>query len=547
MAFSELFQTYLNRLEEARIYYEQGLSDQAIEIVEQILTESRSAALPEPEKAQLIKEIESRFPQASKGGEARSADRAGSGEAADKLDPSQAFEYGMVLMDSQFWEEAIAEFKRAASGGYRVAECLERCGDCAVKLEKWDQAIRYYEAIYTNPKIPEGLKNKILLKITRCSQTQKKIAAKSSPYAAKQPGDQKESKARQEPKEIPEPARSKADLIVSSVASFDHSSIAQLLGQTVRSWQGAKGECLLEAPGAYKILNVVHIGITSQVVELEEEGSGRRFAGQILASAFNRSSDPGPFARWARSQMMLDSSHIVNIHDLGLIDGSFVIIREYLEKSLPELLSTGHYLPLPMAIFMAYRILEGLGDLHLHMGRDSQIRNLFHLDLRPSRILLKAQRPIVKISNGGLWRVIEGCNSEPASIRNLPLPFLAYRAPEQFRTYLARRRPPFFTDIYQFGILFYEMLTGICPFRAESFEEYEIQHCDQYPTPPKVWRPEIPTEINEIIMKCLEVDPMRRWRSVTQVSLNLEKAFGQEIQSARNSIYAQFMSRMDAG
>ena len=192
---------------------------------------------------------------------------------------------------------------------------------------------------------------------------------------------------------------------------------------------------------------------------------------------------------------------------------------------------------------IAYRILEGLGDLHLHMGRDSQIRNMFHLDLRPSRILLHDERPVIKIYNGGLWRVLEACNPEETAIRNLPLPFLTYRAPEQFRPYLSRRKPPFFTDIYLFGILFYEMLTGMAPFRASSFEEYEIQHCDQYPTPPKVWRPEIPAEINDIVMRCLEVDPTKRWRSVTQVSLILEKAFARDIQHGRSVIFARYLSQ----
>jgi len=93
-----------------------------------------------------------------------------------------------------------------------------------------------------------------------------------------------------------------------------------------------------------------------------------------------------------------------------------------------------------------------------------------------------------------------------------------------------------FTDIYQFGTLFYEILTGVQAFQASSFEEYEIQHCDQYPTPPKVWRTDIPEDINDMIMKCLERDPMKRWRNATQLSLIFEKSFGDFIQASANPL-----------
>jgi serine/threonine-protein kinase len=233
------------------------------------------------------------------------------------------------------------------------------------------------------------------------------------------------------------------------------------------------------------------------------------------------------------------------VYDLAHSGDFFFIVREYLPLSLVDLLTGKSLLPLPFVIFLGYQILEGIGDLHLRMGRDKQIRNIFHLDLRPSRILLHDQRPIVKIYNGGLWKELETCNPKWTSMHRLPLPFLAYRAPEQFRPYLARRRPPVFTDIYLFGIVFFEMLTGNPAFRASSFEEYEIQHCEQYPSSPKMWRPEIPDELNDMIMTCLARDPMKRWRSTTQMSLILEKVFSQQIQaSAREGPYSRYMSEI---
>ena len=87
-------------------------------------------------------------------------------------------------------------------------------------------------------------------------------------------------------------------------------------------------------------------------------------------------------------------------------------------------------MPVPLAVKIAYQVLEALGDLHLHMGADGEIRNIFHLDLRPSRILLGKEKPRLKIYNGGLLKEMERVSPDRSALRELPLPHLSYRAPE---------------------------------------------------------------------------------------------------------------------
>ncbi len=164
-----------------------------------------------------------------------------------------------------------------------------------------------------------------------------------------------------------------------------------------------------------------------------------------------------------------------------------------------DILSTGEIMPIPLCIRIAHQVLEALGDLHLHMGLDGQPQNSFHLDLRPSRVFVRTDRPCAKVCNGGLWSELERAAPQDTAAAKLPLHYLSYRAPEQFRPYLCRKRPPVFTDIYLFGTLFYEMLTGIPAFKASSYADYEIQHCEQYPSPPRVWRAEIPDVLNDMI------------------------------------------------
>lgn len=559
MAFEDLFPSYLSRMEEARLYIEQGLADEAAEVLETISKEMEGSGLSDLQKLDLRERIQSDLQTIAGMRDSMGPDLAaapfrignkpnsepepetsapsiGPDAPAGTTDPAQAFQYGLALMDSQFWEEAIGEFRQAEKSGYKVLQCRELCGDCAVHLERWEDALRWYEGIYTIQEIPDDLKQRLLIKITRCSQTQKKIDAKSSAHARLQAG-------RYGPVTQEESHGSSTDYVAASLTSIDQSSITQLLGQTVESWKGPTGETLRGKTHSYRISNLLHVGITSQVLELALESTGEHLAGQVIASPYNRALTPATVAKWARTQMMLDSPHLVRIHDVACSENIILIVRQYLPKSLGDLLAGGVVLPIPLAIHFAHQVLEGLGDLHLHMGRDGSIRNIFHLDLRPSRVLYHPERGRVRINNGGLWKLLEECNPQDTSVKSLPLPFLAYRAPEQFRPYLSRRRPPVFTDTYLFGTLFYEMLTGIPPFWASSAEEYEIQHCDQYPAPPKVWRSEIPDEINNIIMKCLEVDPMKRWRSITQISLILEKTFAHAIHLERDGSFSKYLQR----
>ncbi len=540
---SEAMAQYRERLTEARLYFEQGIKDGAADILEALLSELDQSDIPDAERSALASEIHSSLEQM------RGTDPVH--EAAPEVIPEestfesqsgeQIFQYGLALMDGLFYREAILEFKRAAAVGYRVLDIWEHCGDCAAFLEEWDQAIHYYNLVYNEPDIPEPLRNKTLLKITKCSQTHRKTGIKSAARAkAEKPIEGKPQTS------VNASSGAGKDFVAESIASLDQSSISELLGRTIQSWKNAKGQAVTGEDRRYKILHPLHIGLTSLVVELEEEETGRHYAGQTLASPFNKSLCPKSLGEWVHAQRMSTSAHVVKVLDLAHSDDLFFIVRENLPVSLVDLLTGGRPFPIRLAVFIAHRLLEALGDLHLHKGLDEEVRNIFHLDLRPSRVLLHDRKPVVKIYNSGLWSLIQKANPADTSVRKLPLPFLAYRAPEQFRTYLARRKPPIFTDIYQFGTIFYEMLTGVPAFSASSYDEYEIQHCEQYPTPPKVWRPEIPDQLNELIMNCLECDPMKRWRSATQVALFLEKPFYREIQPPKDGSYAELLLQSKA-
>lgn len=539
MISNDLYAVYMSRVKEACLYQEQGLVDWAFEVFNEILQDLEQSELAAEEKDLLRAQVSAEMQKLVViTGPAESP--LITTEAHDPLpdEPPHCFTYGKALMDGQFWEEAIREFDEAAGIEYRALECWELCGDCATNLEDWERANGYYRKVYLDSLVSDEIKKQILVKMTKCSQSFKKLEVAASFQARSETSRSQVGLAA-----IPEPPPElrKCELATATVDSLDRHVIQQLIGERIWSWKTDRGEYVSRRKQSYRILNLLHVGISSLVVELEDVETGERFAGQSLASPFNHLITHVALARWTQWQTMVYSEHVVGVFDLAHYEDNFFIVRDHYPLSLANLISTGEIMPIPMAINFAHQILEGLGDLHLHMGRDEQIRNIYHLDLRPSRILLHNEKPILKIYNGGLWKAISECNPEETAIQKLPLPFLPYRAPEQFRPYLARRRPPVFTDIYLFGVLFYEMLTGIVPFRASSFEEYEIQHCEQYPIPPKAWRPQIPDEVNTLIMKCLETDPFKRWRSSTEISLLLAKCYNEEVKPVRDGRFAEYL------
>jgi serine/threonine protein kinase len=529
MAPGELVQKFLGRLSEACLYIEQGLADGTADIVKGILSEIEEDDFPQLAR----EEIRSRAESILLSLDERSGEQSIWQEGFQATDPVRFYNYGLALMDGQFWEEAIQELSMAAGLGFERLKCWEYCGDCAANLGRWEDAFRFYEYVYSDEGLADELKKTVLTKITKCSQARKKEYARAT------------AMARERRETEPEATPQKSEFANQSVLSLGSYSADSVLGNTITSWADPTGMTLTGCTHTYRVTDLLHIGSSSLVVELEEQGSGKKFAGQALSGKLKNALSDAKLASWAKRQMLISSRHLVRIYDLGTIKGHFFIVREHLPLSLSDLLAARGNMPISVAVRLGYQVLEALGDLHLHMAADGRIQNLFHLDLRPSRILLRKDKPYLKVYNGGLWKEIDNDCPSCTNIRELPLPHLTYRAPEQFRTYLARKRPPVFTDIYLFGALLYEMLTGMPAFKAASFGEYEIQHCEQYPSPPRVWRPEIPEILNELIMTCLACDPMRRFRSTTQISLALEKCFPAEVARPKDDSYQKYLKSLN--
>ena len=187
----------------------------------------------------------------------------------------------------------------------------------------------------------------------------------------------------------------------------------------------------------------------------------------------------------------LEHENIVRIYDYNVIPVPYFEM-ELCDGSLAET-----KLPLAPAntAWLLFQICEGLKYAHS--------RNIVHRDLKPQNILMKNGIP--KLSDWGLSRFLAGSKISTTQPSFTPY----YAAPEQISGKTKDQR----TDIWQMGVIFYELVTGKLPFTGDSMVEVMAGIATKNPAPPSE-HSSAAHDIEPIIMKCLEKDPKNRYQSV---------------------------------
>ncbi len=205
----------------------------------------------------------------------------------------------------------------------------------------------------------------------------------------------------------------------------------------------------------------------------------------------------------------LNHPNTVRIYDFGQMDtGDLYIAMEFLDgKPLDSVLDqTG-----PMSVNTALHIIKQLAS----SLAEAHSKGIVHRDLKPENIFLVTvgnDPYFVKVLDFGVAKLKEGDKrlgtlTQTGAIFGTP----KYMAPEQCRGKEVDGR----TDIYAMGVILYQLLTGQVPFSGDSPLAIMLQHVQNKPKPPTLLKPEldIPNEVEEIVMKCLEKDPNARYQS----------------------------------
>lgn len=222
MNHQEVFQTCLDNLQEARLYFEQGLGEEAIEILEGTLGTLNESKMPEVEQNNLRYQIESYINTLKKLSQAPDSPTETEEKELppEEIDPARVYKHALALMNGQLWEEAIREFQKVVVSGYHVMECWELCGDCAVSLKKWEEATSYYETVYNDPSTPRSDQERLDTKIARCVKALEEAEAKAESVEHAKPESEETErdstrvlKFRQKEAEVPEAKKEKGALV----------------------------------------------------------------------------------------------------------------------------------------------------------------------------------------------------------------------------------------------------------------------------------------------------------------------------------------------
>jgi serine/threonine-protein kinase len=244
----------------------------------------------------------------------------------------------------------------------------------------------------------------------------------------------------------------------------------------------------------------------------------------LLAGPYARPEELERFFREAEAVAGLRHANIVQVHDMGDLDGRPYFTMEYVEGSNLAQKLAGTPQPAGQAAALVATLAEAI-----HVAHQSGI---VHRDLKPANILLQRKEPSSKIqepssltnfeskiSDFGLARRLE--SGRGLTLTGVPVGTPSYMAPEQCQGQWDSIGSA--TDVYALGAILYELLTGRPPFRAETSAETLRQVVSQDAVPPSRLNARVPRDLETICLKCLEKDPRRRYVSAEALAEDLHR------------------------
>ena len=258
----------------------------------------------------------------------------------------------------------------------------------------------------------------------------------------------------------------------------------------------------------YEILEKIGTGGMSDVYKAKDHKLNRFIAVKVLKQEFSENANfVSKFRIEAQAAAGLMHPNIVNVYDVGEEDGIYYIVMELVEGiTLKKYIEKKARLSVKEAVSIAIQVSMGIEAAHNN--------HIIHRDIKPQNIMISKEGK-VKVTDFGIAKA-----ATSNTITSNVMGSVHYTSPEQARGGYSDER----SDIYSLGITIFEMLTGRVPFNGETTVAIAIKHIQEDLPSPRDFVPEIPVSVEQIVFKCCQKSPDRRYQSMGELIADLKRS-----------------------
>ena len=258
----------------------------------------------------------------------------------------------------------------------------------------------------------------------------------------------------------------------------------------------------------YEIISRIGAGGMADVYKAQDHKLNRLVAVKVMKAEFREdTSFVAKFQKEAQAAAKLSHPNVVNVYDVGEDRGLYYIVMELIEGiTLKNYIARKGKLSVKEATSIAIQVSLGLEAAH-NVG-------IIHRDVKPQNIIISTDGK-VKLSDFGIAKAINS-NTITANVMGS----VHYSSPEQVRGGFSDAK----SDIYSLGITMYEMVTGRVPFDGDTTVAIAIKHLQEEIVPPSIYTPDLPYSLEQIILKCTQKDPGRRYANIGNMIDDLKQS-----------------------
>lgn len=260
----------------------------------------------------------------------------------------------------------------------------------------------------------------------------------------------------------------------------------------------------------YEILEKTGVGGMATVYTAKDLVLNRHVAVKVLKEEFTTDEEfVKRFNTEALAAASLSHANIVSIYDVGNEDNIYYIVMELVRgKTLKQIITENGPISWKWATNIAIQIASALEVAHKN--------NIVHRDIKPHNIII-TEDGVAKVTDFGIAKAV---SNSTITAFGTTIGSVHYFSPEQAKGGYTDAK----SDIYSLGVVMYEMLTGQVPFDADTSVSVALMHMQEKPVPPIEINKNIPTALNDIILKAMQKEPMARYQTAAEMISDLRRA-----------------------